>query len=94
MGEIFEEEKNNKLRKKKKKDLSKSEVFGSSITNRLSSDIDVSDYLDDFLQHSKGAVFITGNENVNSNQQIKPMKRKKILKKIVKKKKTRRERKN
>ena len=89
MNEIFEEEKNNtKSRKKIKKDLSKSETFGQTIklkSIRKGSEVDVPDYLDDFLQHSRGAVFITGNENPNINKPI--IKKKKIIKKIVKKKK-------
>ena len=86
MNEIFEEEKNNtKPRKKIKKDLSKSEAFGPKIkSNRKNSEVDDPDYLDDFLQHSRGAVFITGNGN-NNNKPI--IKKKKIIKKIIKKKK-------
>ena len=85
MDDIFEEEKSNKPRKKIKKDLSKSEAFGKKINSvRKSSEVDVPDYLDDFLQHSRGAIFITGNGN-NLNQPI--IKKKKIIKKIIKKKK-------
>ena len=86
MDDIFEEEeKSNKPRKKIKKDLSKSEACGKKINSiRKSSEVDVPDYLDDFLQHSRGAIFITGNGN-NLNQPI--IKKKKIIKKIIKKKK-------
>ena len=63
MCDIFEEEIINRSMKKKK-NLSKSVVFGQNINSaRLLSDIDIQDYLDDFLQHSKGAVFIKGNDN-------------------------------
>ena len=89
MNEIFEEEKNNtKPRKKIKKDLSKSETFGQTIklkSIRKGSEADMPDYLDDFLQHSRGAVFINGNDNTNINKST--IKKKKIIKKIVKKKK-------
>ena len=92
MDDIFEEEKSNKPRKKIKKitkikkDLSKSEIFGNSInSNTLNTELDVPDYLDDFLQHSRGTVFISGNENMNSDKPI--FKKKKIIKKVVKKKK-------
>ena len=85
MNDIFEEEKSNKPRKKIKKDLSKSEAFGNKITSvRKNSEVDVPDYLDDFLQHSRGAVFIKGNETKKNEPVIK---KKKIIKKIVKKKK-------
>ena len=85
MDDIFEEEKTNKPRKKIKKDLSKSEVFGNEIdTSRKNSEADTQDYLDNFLQHSRGAVFIT-EEEVNNNKT--PIKKKKIIKKIVKRKK-------
>ena len=83
MSDIFEEEKISKSKKKKKPDLSKSDTFGDNITS-LSSDADVSDYLEDFLQHSKGAVFITGNDNINKTSSVK---NKKMRKKTVKKKK-------
>ena len=84
MADIFEEEKSNKNRKNKKKDLSKSETFGANIfSNRLSSDMDDSDYLDDLLNHAKGAVFITGNDNRKRNGQNS------VNKKSVKKKKLR-----
>ena len=75
---------------RKKKDLSKSEVFGNNFNSKsLNTELDVPDYLDDFLQHSRNAVFITGNENTNSNSNSnKPIfKKKKIIKKIIKKKK-------
>ena len=86
MNDIFEEEKSNKPRKKIKKDLSKSESFGNKITSvRKNSEVDVPDYLDDFLQHSRGAVFIKGNETKKNEPVI--IKKKKIIKKIVKKKK-------
>ena len=85
MDDIFEEEKANKPRKKIKKDLSKSEVFGNEIdTRRKNSEADVPDYLDNFLQHSRGAVFINGDDNTNNKPHIK---KKKIIKKIVKRKK-------
>ena len=85
MGDIFEEEKTNKPRKKIKKDLSKSEVFGNEIkTSRKNSDRDLPDYLDNFLQHSRQAVFLTENEVKNNKP---PIKKKKIIKKIVKRKK-------
>ena len=59
MDDIFEEEKANKPRKKIKKDLSKSEVFGNEIDTRTkNSEADVPDYLDNFLQITRGAVFI------------------------------------
>ena len=83
MSDIFEEDKISKPKKKKKPDLSKSDTFGDNITS-LSSDADVSDYLEDFLQHSKGAVFITGNDNINKTSSVKI---KKIAKKTVKKRK-------
>ena len=83
MSDIFEEDKISKSKKKKKPELSKSDTFGDNITS-LSSDADVSDYLEDFLQHSKGAVFITGNDNINKTSSVK---NKKITKKTVKKKK-------
>jgi len=83
MSDIFEEEKISKSKKKKKPELSKSDTFGDNITS-LSSDADVSDYLEDFLQHSKGAVFITGNDNINKTSSVKI---KKMTKKTVKKKK-------
>ena len=83
MSDIFEEEKISKSKKKKKPELSKSDTFGDNITS-LSSDADVSDYLEDFLQHSRGAVFITGNDNINKTSSVK---NKKITKKTVKKKK-------
>ena len=77
MDDIFEEEKSNKPRKKIKKitkikkDLSKSEIFEKSInSNTLNNELDVPDYLDDFLQHSRGTVFISGNENMNSDKPI------------------------
>ena len=85
MNDIFEEEKSNKPRKKIKKDLSKSEAFGKKITSiRKNSEVDDPDYLNDFLQHSRGAVFIKGNETKNNEPVIK---KKKIIKKIIKKKK-------
>ena len=85
MDDIFEEEKTNKPRKKIKKDLSKSEVFGNEIdTSRKNSEADARDYLDNFLQYSRGAVFIT-EEEVKNNKT--PIKKKKIIKKIVKRKK-------
>ena len=92
MDDIFEEEKSNKPRKKVKKikvkkDLSKSEIFGGNInSNTMNAELDVQDYLDDFLQHSRGAVFITDNESINNDKPI--FKKKKVIKKIVKKKKT------
>ena len=83
MSDIFEEDKISKPKKKKKPELSKSDTFGDNITS-LSSDADVSDYLEDFLQHSKGAVFITGNDNINKTSSVK---NKKMARKTVKKKK-------
>ena len=83
MNSIFEEEKNNnKSRKKINKNLLKSEPPKKEInSSRKNSEADDPDYLKDFLEHSKGAVFITGNEANN-----KPIKKKKIVKKIIKKK--------
>ena len=83
MSDIFEEDKISKPKKKKKPELSKSDTFGDNITS-LSSDADVSDYLEDFLQHSRGAVFITGNDNINKTSSVK---NKKMARKTVKKKK-------
>ena len=87
---IFEEEKSNKPRKKIKKitkikkDLSKSDIYENSINwNTLNTELDVPDYLDDLLQHSRGTVFISGSENMNSDKPI--FKKKIIIKKSSKK---------
>ena len=79
-----EEKNNNKPRKKINKILLNKEAPQKEInSSRKNSEADDPDYLREFLKHSKGAVFITGNETKNNNKSIK---KKKIVKKIIKKK--------
>ena len=78
---LKEENYNNKPRKKINKIFIKNEEPTKN-SSRKKSEADDPDYLRDFLQHSKGAVLIMGNETKND----KSIKKKKIIKKIVKKK--------
>lgn len=80
---FFEEEKsNNKPKKKINKNLINNEASKAIInSSRKNSEADEQDYLKDFLEHSKGAIFIKGNEAKNN----KSIKKKKVIKKIIKK---------
>ena len=79
-----EEKNNNKPRKKINKNLLSNEAPQKTInSSRKNSEADDPDYLRDFLEHSKGAVFITGNEPKNNNKSIKNKKVKKIIKKKI-----------
>ena len=64
-----EEKNNNKPRKKINKILLNKEAPQKEInSSRKNSEADDPDYLREFLKHSKGAVFITGNETKNNNK--------------------------
>ena len=65
---------------KKNKQLTKTEKSENNETTEPNSELDIPEYLDDFLQYSKKTIFITGNNNnINQNSTKKKI--------IIKKKK-------